>query len=195
MMGRILIKRRSFRVIELILVCLGILFILKASYLPAKAYIGQKMLLDAWERTIETGELQKSWEWADFVPIAKLSIRHLGVSLVTLDRASGEALAWGPGLINYNTQIGMDGTAFIVGHRDSHMRFLKDLKIGENLTLELSNGVQQTYQAVRSDIVDSRTWKVPTDPTSTTSIALITCWPFDETNSGPERYILYADLI
>ena len=194
-MGRILIKRRSFRVIELILVCLGILFILKASYLPAKAYIGQKMLLDAWERTIETGELQKSWEWADFVPIAKLSIRHLGVSLVTLDRASGEALAWGPGLINHNTQIGMDGTAFIVGHRDSHMRFLKDLKIGENFTLELSNGEEQTYQAVRSDIVDSRTWKVPTDPTSTTSIALITCWPFDETNSGPERYILYADLI
>ena len=194
-MGRILIKRRSFRVIELILVCLGILFILKASYLPAKAYIGQKMLLDAWERTIETGELQKSWEWADFVPIAKLSIRHLGVSLVTLDRASGEALAWGPGLINHNTQIGMDGTAFIVGHRDSHMRFLKDLKIGENLTLELSNGEEQTYRAVRSDIVDSRTWKVPTDPTSTTSIALITCWPFDETNSGPERYILYADLI
>ena len=153
------------------------------------------MLLDAWERTIETGELQKSWEWADFVPIAKLSIRHLGVSLVTLDRASGEALAWGPGLINHNTQIGMDGTAFIVGHRDSHMRFLKDLKIGENFTLELSNGEEQTYQAVRSDIVDSRTWKVPTDPTSTTSIALITCWPFDETNSGPERYILYADLI
>jgi sortase A len=194
-MGRILIKRRSFRVIELILVCLGILFILKASYLPAKAYIGQKMLLDAWERTIETGELQKSWEWADFVPIAKLSIRHLGVSLVTLDRASGEALAWGPGLINHNTQIGMDGTAFIVGHRDSHMRFLKDLKIGENLTLELSNGVEQTYQTVRSDIVDSRTWKVPTDPTSTISIALITCWPFDETNTGPERYIIYANLI
>ena len=194
-MGRILKKRRSFRVIELILVCLGILFILKASYLPAKAYIGQKMLLDAWEKTIETGELQKSWEWADFVPIAKLSIRHLGVSLVTLDRASGEALAWGPGLINHNTQIGMDGTAFIVGHRDSHMRFLKDLKIGENFTLELSNGEEQTYQAVRSDIVDSRTWKVPTDPTYTTSIALITCWPFDETNSGPERYILYADLI
>ena len=194
-MGRILIKRRSFRVIELILVCLGILFILKASYLPAKAYIGQKILLDAWERTIETGELQKSWEWADFVPIAKLSIRHLGVSLVTLDRASGEALAWGPGLINHNTQIGMDGTAFIVGHRDSHMRFLKDLKIGENLTLELSNGVEQTYQTVRSDIVDSRTWKVPTDPTSTISIALITCWPFDETNSGPERYIIYANLI
>ena len=194
-MGRILIKRRSFRVIELILVCLGILFILKASYLPAKAYIGQKMLLDAWERTIETGELQKSWEWADFVPIAKLSIRHLGVSLVTLDRASGEALAWGPGLINHNTQIGIDGTAFIVGHRDSHMRFLKDLKIGENFTLELSNGEEQTYQAVRSDIVDSRTWKVPTDPTSTISIALITCWPFDETNSGPERYILYANLI
>ena len=194
-MSRILIKRRSFRVIELILVCLGILFILKASYLPAKAYLGQKMLLDAWERTIETGELQKSWEWADFVPIAKLSIKHLGVTLVTLDRASGEALAWGPGLINHNTQIGMDGTAFIVGHRDSHMRFLKDLKIGENFTLELSNGEEQTYQAVRSDIVDSRTWKVPTDPTSTTSIALITCWPFDETNSGPERYILYADLI
>jgi LPXTG-site transpeptidase (sortase) family protein len=72
---------------------------------------------------------------------------------------------------------------------------LKDLKIGENLTLELSNGVEQTYQTVRSDIVDSRTWKVPMDPISTTSIALITCWPFDETNSGPKRYILYANLI
>ena len=82
--------------------------------------------------------MQKSWEWADFVPIAKLSIRHLGVNLVTLDRASGEALAWGPGLINHNTQIGIDGTAFIVGHRDSHMRFLKDLKIGENQTITVT---------------------------------------------------------
>ena len=188
-------KQRGYHFIEIILVCIGILFLLKAAYLPSKAYIGQKMLLNAWERTIETGESQKSWKWADFVPIAKLSIKHLGVTLVTLDRASGEALAWGPGLINHNTQIGVDGTAFIVGHRDSHMRFLKDLKIGENLTLELPNGVEQTYQAVRSDIVDSRTWKVPMDPMSTTSIALITCWPFDETNSGPERYILYANLI
>jgi sortase A len=75
------------------------------------------------------------------------------------------------------------------------MRFLKDLKVGDNLTLELSNGVQQTYQAIRSDIVDSRTWTTPIDPTSTTSIALVTCWPFDETQSGPERYILYANLI
>ena len=194
-MGPSFKKQRSLRFVEIILICLGIIFILKASYLPAKAFIGQKMLLKAWERTIETGNPQKSWKWADFTPIAKLSIKHLGVTLVTLDRASGEALAWGPGLINHNTQIGIDGTAFIVGHRDSHMRFLKDLKIGENLTLELSNGEEQTYQAVRSDIVDSRTWKVPTDPTSTTSIALITCWPFDETNSGPERYILYANLI
>jgi sortase A len=194
-MGPSFKKQRSLLFVEIILICLGIIFILKASYLPAKAFIGQKMLLKAWERTIETGEPQKSWKWADFTPIAKLSIKHLGVTLVALDSASGEALAWGPGLINHDIEIGLDGTAFIVGHRDSHMRFLKDLKIGENLTLELSNGEEQTYQAVRSDIVDSRTWKVPTDPTSTTSIALVTCWPFDETNSGPERYILYANLV
>ena len=75
------------------------------------------------------------------------------------------------------------------------MGFLKDLKVGENLTLELPNGEQQTYQAVRSGIVDSRTWTTSTDLTSETSIALITCWPFDETKSGPERYILYANLI
>ena len=194
-MGIIFKKECSFRLIETILVCLGIIFILKASYLPAKAYIGQKMLLSAWERTLETGEPQKSWNWADFKPIVKLSIKHLGITLVTLDKASGEAMAWGPGLLNHEAKIGEDGTAFIVGHRDSHMRFLKDLKVGEHLTLELPNGEQQTYQAVRSDIVDSRTWTTPTDLTSKTSIALITCWPFDETESGPERYILYANLI
>ena len=194
-MGNIFKKERGFRLMETILLCLGIVCILKASYLPAKAFIGQKMLLSAWERALETGEPQKSWKWADFQPIAKLSVEHLGVSLVALDKASGEALAWGPGLLNYENKIGVNGTAFIVGHRDSHMRFLKDLKVGDNLTLELSNGVQQTYQAIRSDIVDSRTWTTPIDPTSTTSIALVTCWPFDETESGPERYILYANLI
>ena len=194
-MGYSFKKERSFRLIEIILVCLGFICILKASYLPVKAFIGQKMLLSAWERALETGEPQKSWKWADFQPIAKLSVEHLGVSLVALDQASGEALAWGPGLLNYENKIGVNGTAFIVGHRDSHMRFLKDLKVGENLTLELSNGVQQTYQAIRSDIVDSRTWTTPIDPTSTISIALVTCWPFDETQSGPERYILYANLI
>ena len=126
-MGYIFKKERRFRLIETILVFLGIIFILKAAYLPAKAYIGQKMLMSAWERTLETGEPQKSWNWADFTPIAKLSIKHLGITLITLDQASGEALAWGPGLINHEAKIGEDGTAFIVGHRDSHMKFLKDL--------------------------------------------------------------------
>ena len=71
-MGPSFKKQRSLRFVEIILICLGIIFILKASYLPAKAFIGQKMLLKAWERTIETGEPQKSWKWADFTPIAKL---------------------------------------------------------------------------------------------------------------------------
>ena len=71
-MGYSFKKERSFRLIEIILVCLGFICILKASYLPVKAFIGQKMLLSAWERALETGEPQKSWKWADFQPIAKL---------------------------------------------------------------------------------------------------------------------------
>jgi len=47
-MGYSFKKERSFRLIEIILVCLGFICILKASYLPVKAFIGQKMLLSAW---------------------------------------------------------------------------------------------------------------------------------------------------
>ena len=51
-MGYSFKKERSFRLMEIILLCLGIVCILKASYLPTKAFIGQKMLLSAWERAL-----------------------------------------------------------------------------------------------------------------------------------------------
>jgi len=85
----------------------------KAAYIPTKAVVAQAMLERAFTQSLATGQPVKAWGWADTWPVARLEIGRIGAQAIVLKGASGEALAFGPSLLDETSRIGERGTAVI----------------------------------------------------------------------------------
>lgn len=163
-----------------------------AAYVHAKAWLGQRLLLDAWNEAKASGGAVKPWPWADMYPVARLTVPAHRVDLLVLAGANGRTLAWGPGHVEGTATPGMRGNAVVTAHRDTHFAFLRDLVQGDRIVVETPAGTARHYRVERSLIADYRALKLPADDRSTT-LALVTCYPFDAVNPGtPPRYAVIA---
>ena len=121
-------------------------------------------------------------------------MQRLNVQTIALAGASGQALAFGPGHVGGTAEPGERGIAVYSAHRDTHFRFLKDVAIGDEITVTRRDGRTVRYRADRSAIV--RFDQSGLDPlTGGHELVLSTCWPFDAVTPGPLRYLLHATLI
>ncbi|PKQ03694.1 MAG: class GN sortase [Alphaproteobacteria bacterium HGW-Alphaproteobacteria-11] len=159
-------------------------------YIKAKAELAQVLLERAWQRTLIDGNSHKAWPWADTWPVAMLEAPAHGRRQIVLSNASGEALAFGPGHLLGSPLPGAGGTSVIAGHRDTHFSFLRNLKSDDVVILTTANGLARRYVVDGTDIVDARLTQI--DPSAETGIALVTCYPFDATERGDLRYIVFA---
>ena len=103
-LGVKVMHRKLFIATRLQLNFLGIFGIAKASFMPIKAIIGQHYLEAAWQESLKNNRLSKPWRSADFYMIGELKVPRLKISRVILNSVSGEAMAWGIGLV---TNIGI----------------------------------------------------------------------------------------
>lgn len=176
-----------------LLVALGCWQLGQGLYIMAKAEMAQVLLERAWERTLRDGQPHKAWAWADAWPVAKLEFPSLGTSQIVLSNASGEALAFGPGHMAGTPAPGARGTAIIAAHRDTHFSNLRDLKNDDVVILTTLDGTRREYRISGSRIVDAMRSGI--DPRDGDGIALVTCYPFDATQRGPLRYVLFAQPV
>lgn len=166
-------------------------------WIHTKALLAQYLIAQAWQRTQQHGSPQKPWQWADTWPVAKLSVPRHEVEQYVLVSASGQSLAFGPGLLT-----GLDsleslaspsaGLVIISGHRDTHFRFVEHLQTGDEINLQNAQGKTKTYRIAATEIKNSQQeqWLVDKDDNA---LKLITCYPFDAINAGgPLRYIVTA---
>jgi sortase A len=174
------------------LLCFGFWQLGQGAYIPAKAWLAQELMQRAWSRTGQGENRVAPWPWADTWPIARLTARSGDVDLIVLAGGSGRTLAFGPGHLSASAMPGEIGNAVIAGHRDTHFRFLRDVKTGEILELESRQRQQHSYEVVAVDIVDSRRGSLLLD-TDDALMSLVTCYPFDALEAGsPLRYVVTA---
>ena len=164
----------------------------QGAYIPAKAWLAQELMLQAWSR-MQSGETRVTpWPWADTWPVARLTAKSGEIDLIVLAGGSGRTLAFGPGHLGASAMPGDVGNAVIAGHRDTHFSFLEDLAVGEYLTLQSERGVVTSYVVTAAEIVDSRKASLSLD-TDETLLSLVTCYPFDAIDpGGPLRYVVTA---
>lgn len=167
-----------------------IVVVIQASWIEAKARLAQILIADAWAETLQSGTSHKPWPWADTWPVLRLTLPD-GEHQYVLESASGEALAFGPGRI----EAGSEGSGvMIAGHRDTHFRFLRNARVGDWLKVQGRDGVTQRYQIHNLRVADSRQ-EVLHAPSDTSSLMLITCYPFESTRTdGALRYLVSATL-
>ena len=158
----------------------------------AKAALAQVLLQQAWQYRQLTGVPLRPWPWADTRPIARLSLGSHRPDLFVLAGATGRTLAFGPGHHDDSALPGGDGNAVLSAHRDTHFRALRELAIGDAVTIERPDGAIVVYRVRETTVVDRRDVAVPRDP-GLPMLTLVTCWPFDAVNPGtPWRYVVVA---
>ncbi|KQM20388.1 sortase [Novosphingobium sp. Leaf2] len=160
-------------------------------YIPAKAALAQVLLERAFDRSLATRLPQKPWAWADMTPAARITVPRLGVARVVLDSGSGQAMAFGPTLLPGGAAIGERGTAVIAAHRDTHFRFLRDVRRGDIITVQTRKGLTRRYAVTGSGVVRWNGYALA-NAASGEKLDLVTCFPFDAVTRGPWRYVVHA---
>jgi sortase A len=164
----------------------------QGGWILVKAGVAQQLLDRAWRASVADGAPVRPWPWADTWPVARLSAPRLGADSVVLAGASGEALAFGPGLVPGSALPGGAGNTVIAGHRDTHFAFLEGLREQDRLVLDDATGRRAVYEVVGIDVVDERDTVIGLGTTESW-LTLVACWPFDAIEpGGPWRYVVSA---
>lgn len=188
------LSRRICLVVGLIALVLGLALTGNGLWIKAKAVVAQVLLERAFSEAVRTGAPVKAWRWADTRPVARIRSTRLGDSAIVLAGGSGEAMAFGPGHLSGTPRPGQPGTAVIAAHRDTHFRFLKHLRRGDELSIERDDGMRFQFQVSGYSIVR---WDTPgIDVTADgRNLVLATCWPFEAKTAGPLRYVVHARMV
>ena len=102
----------------------------------------------------------KPWSWADTWPVARIEVKRIGASAIVLAGSSGQALAFGPGHVELTADAGERGIAVYSAHRDTHFRFLRNVKIGDEIDVTRDDGKTFRYRA------EATRWCVSMPPAS-----------------------------
>ncbi len=177
------------------LLCLGFWQLGQGAYIPAKAWLAQELMQRAWIRGTSGVEHPVPWPWADTWPVGRLVAKSGDVDLIVLAGGSGRTLAFGPGHLSASSLPGEFGNTVIIGHRDTHFSFLRDVEVGELLVIETVAGEKHLYEIFGIEVVDSRRGSLVLD-TDTSMLSLVTCYPFDAIDpGGPMRYVVTAKML
>ncbi len=171
----------------------------RAAYLYVKAQLAQTMLHQAWARTLDAQQPIKPWSWADTTTAARLSYTlsdsDSGHSVIVLDNASGEAMAFGPGHVAGALDDASNTTIALGGHRDTHLAFLEFADKQSVFELQVPSGKTLTYHFEDSFVVDSSSQQLQI-ASDAPGLVLITCYPFNALQTGgPLRLIVRAKLV
>tara|TARA_R110000787_G_scaffold78883_1_gene172243 strand:+ start:2939 stop:3520 length:582 start_codon:yes stop_codon:yes gene_type:complete len=185
---------RFLAFVPAVLLLAGLVLCGEGVWLKAKAELSQVLLDDAWQRTLAGKADTRPWPWADITPAARLTLPRLKASTIVLNGTSGQALAFGPGLMHGSAAPGQPGLTLLAGHRDSHFDFLQFARLGDAITLTGPDGTSHTYRLTETRIVDATASTLTPGGTGTPTLALTTCYPFGGLTPTNQRYVALATL-
>ncbi len=185
-------RQRFLQLLSAIILTAALITGAQAAWLSGKAWLAQQLLDTAWQTSRQQGSSEKPWQWADVNTVARLSIPAIDGSLIVLSDASGEALAFGPGLVAGDPLQAESSTLAIGGHRDTHLAFLENLPAGELIELDTIDGKTHRYRLTDKQVIDTRSQSLSIS-TDTPGLVLITCYPFNAAQTGgPLRLVARA---
>ncbi|XOF35182.1 MAG: class GN sortase [Candidatus Electrothrix sp. YB6] len=187
-------RRQSTGLAAVLCSAVGMLLCGNSMWIHAKGLLAQLLLHRAWEQTLSRNVPVRPWPWADTWPVARLQAEKDGREMIVLAGQSGEALAFGPGMLQTGAAPGQAGTCVLAAHRDTHFRFLRSVRKGDIFTLEDGHGRQWRYRVSATAVRQAEALYLPQQGRA--QLALITCYPFRAVRPGTrQRYVVTADRI
>ncbi len=187
-------RRGALNLLSGLLLAASFILFGNSIYIFAKAQLAQVLLERAFSQSLISGKPVKAWSWADTYPVARISIDRIGAEAIVLQGASGEALAFGPALLNETSRPGERGTSVMAAHRDTHFAFLQNVKIGDLIKVTRDDGLQFIYRATAMRVVDWNNSGIDSHAAGF-HLVLSTCYPFDAITHGSQRFLVEAELV
>jgi sortase A len=122
--------------------------------------------------------------------IGKLEVPRVKLSAMVVEGDDDETLNMAVGHLPDTPLPGQPGNSALAGHRDTFFRPLKDVRVGDEILLTTAHGSLR-YRVERTIIVDPDNLSV-LEPTPTSTLTLVTCFPFFYVGHAPRRYIVQA---
>jgi sortase A len=122
--------------------------------------------------------------------LAILRIPRLNLEVPVYDGTTDAVLDLAAGRIEDTALPGTPGNVGIAAHRDGYFRVLKDIKEGDALVLDTPVATEQfRVQWIKITTPDDVS---VIDPTPTSAVTLVGCYPFYHVGASPKRFIVRA---
>ena len=132
-------------------------------------------------------------EVRDDAPLAIMSIDKFDLKVPIYSNTDEINLNRGAGRLEGTGWSDKPGNVGRAGHRDGFFRVLKDIEVGDSIKMLTYNG-QSEFLVSSISIVDPLDVSV-LSPTDTSTITLVTCYPFYFVGHAPKRYIVKGELL
>jgi sortase A len=143
--------------------------------------------------TMEVPEEPRTHRVAAGEWIAQMNAPSVHLAATVLEGSDDGTLERAAGHIEDTPFPGDPGNVGIAGHRDTTFRAVRNLKVGDPLTLTTADRIFN-YKISSMMIVDPEDVYV-LDPTDHPVLTLVTCYPFTFIGHAPKRYVIRADLL
>jgi sortase A len=124
-------------------------------------------------------------------PIGVLEIPRLGLSSVVIEGDDVAALLLGVGHLAETPLPWHGGNSVLAAHRDTFFRPLAGIRRNDVIRFSTADA-ELEYVVKETMIVGPKDVEV-LDPTTTATLTLITCYPFDYIGPAPQRFIVRAE--
>jgi len=125
--------------------------------------------------------------------LGRLEAPSVRMSANVLEGSDDATLSRGAGNIEDTPFPGQPGNIGIAGHRDTIFRPLRNVKVGDPLTLTTAD---RTYRfRISKTLIVGPDDVYVLDPTGQPTLTLVTCYPFEFVGHAPRRFIIQASLM
>lgn len=125
--------------------------------------------------------------------IGKIIVVKTGEQIPILMGATEENLRGGATLYDNGVFPGEEGTAIVLGHRETTFGFLEDVNIGDEIDVETVTG---TYKfKLKKTYITNPEDKSILAQEKDLNLTLVTCYPFRYVGPAPDRFIAKLELI
>jgi len=125
--------------------------------------------------------------------IGRLDIPRLRLSVAVLQGTSSRVLRVGAGHIESTPLPGEPGNSGVAGHRDTFFRSLKDIHKHDEIQIQTAMGLLH-YEVDWVKVVSADDTSVLQSSGDTSTLTLVTCYPFYLVGPAPKRFVVHARM-
>jgi sortase A len=122
--------------------------------------------------------------------IGEIEVARLHLKAIVVQGDSHTLLRRAVGHIPETALPGATGNVVLAGHRDTFFRPLRNIRLGDAITLKTPDGAFQ-YLVESTEVVPASNMEV-LNASSGRILTLITCFPFDYIGPAPNRFVVRA---